>query len=247
MVSVHADRRLASVLLVLAAAVLALAGSAWSKSHAQERDSRTLRGTGGNDVLRGGAQNDILEGLAGNDSLYGGGGADRLYGSGGNDLLSGGAGDDMLAGGPGRDRFSCGPGHDVVYASASSTVSRDCEVVHRAGSPAPSPGVSTGAYRGDTVSFDLSPDAKTVSNLRIDFTGACPPAGNAHIQVSDSGPFPVHADRTFNANEQRAGGEKVTLNGVLDNGGAAHGTFELKTTAGGFSCDTGSVSWRAHH
>ena len=67
------------------------------------------------------------------------------------------------------------------------------------------------------------------------------------MQVSDSGPFPVHADRTFNVDEQRAGGEKVTLNGVLDNGGAAHGTFELKTTAGGFSCDTGSVSWRAHH
>src|SRR5207302_8900237 len=141
---VHAGRRLASVLLVLAAAVLALAGSAWSKSHAPERDSRTLRGTGGNDVLRGGAQNDILEGLAGNDSLYGGGGADRLYGSGGNDLLSGGAGDDMLAGGPGRDRFSCGSGHGADYASRSTTVAREVEAVRRGSAASPSACGATG-------------------------------------------------------------------------------------------------------
>lgn len=250
MVSLHADRRLAGVVLVFAAAVLALAGSARTSTGAHARAGRVLRGTNGPDVLRGTARNDILEGLDGNDRLYGGAGADRLYGGGGNDYLFGGPGDDKLMGGPGIDHFSCGPGHDVVYTNAAGIVGRDCEVVHRSGSPGVGGGgggVASGAYHGDMVSFDVSSDAKSISNLKIDFAGGCPPASNAHIQVADSGPFGVRSDHTFAVDGKSNGGVSITVHGTLENGGVAHGTFDLHADVAGVTCDTGSVDWRAQH
>jgi Ca2+-binding RTX toxin-like protein len=239
MVSSHADRRLAGVVLVLAAAVLALAGAAWTRPGVADRESRLVKGTNGNDLLQGGAGGDTLEGLGGNDRLYGRRGADRLYGGPGNDRLFGGPGDDKLAGGPGADRFSCGSGRDIVYTNRSSGVSRDCEIVHRTATPAL--GLATGNYRGDTVSFELAGDAKTISNLKIAFTGQCPPGTGTQIQIADSGPFAVHADRTFAIDEQETNGDTVKLNGAIQNGGVAEGTFELHTSA----CDTGSVNWSA--
>src|SRR6476661_1062277 len=126
MVSPRADRRLAGVASVLAAAVLALAGGARTQPL---RADAVVKGTNGSDVLRGGPGSDILEGLGGNDRLFGRGGADRLYG------------------GPGADRFSCGSGRDAVYTNAAGGVSRDCEIVHRTATPAP--GLLSGTYRGD--------------------------------------------------------------------------------------------------
>jgi Ca2+-binding RTX toxin-like protein len=239
MVSSHADRRLAGVVLVLAAAVLALAGAAWTKPGAADRASRLVKGTSGNDLLQGGARGDTLEGLGGNDRLYGRRGADRLYGGAGNDRLFGGPGDDKLAGGPGADRFGCGRGRDIVYTNPSGGVSRDCEIVHRTATPPP--GLATGSYRGDIVSFQLAGDAKTISNLKIDFKGQCPPGASTQIQIADSGPFAVQADRTFAVDEQETNGDTVKLNGAIKNGGVAEGTFELHTSA----CDTGSVNWSA--
>jgi hypothetical protein len=244
MVSPRADRRVAGVLLALAAAVLALAGGAWTKTGIADRSARLLKGTNGNDVLRGGPRNDILEGLDGNDRLYGGPGADRLYGGAGNDLLFGGPGNDVLVGGPGVDHFSCGGGRDVVYTNEASGVSRDCEIVHR--SKTPVAGVVTGSYRGDTISFDLLADGKTISNLKIEFTGNCSGA-NTRIQVADSGPFTVKSDRTFAIEEQQANGATVKVNGVFQSGGVATGTFEVHTTVAEVTCDTGTVAWTAKH
>jgi hemolysin type calcium-binding protein len=244
MVSPRADRRLAGVVLVLAAAVLALAGAAWTRSETADNASRLIKGTSGSDLLRGGMRGDILEGLGGNDRLYGRGGPDRLYGGAGNDRLFGGPGDDKLAGGPGVDRFSCGRGRDIVYTSKAGGVSRDCEIVHRGAIPAP--GLATGSYRGKAVSFQLSADAKRISNLRLDFRGQCSPSGGStRIQIANSGPWPVNADRTFTIEELSSGGDRTKLSGRLEDGGIAKGTFELQATIAGVACDTGSVSWSA--
>jgi hypothetical protein len=48
-------------------------------------------------------------------------------------------------------------------------------------------------------------------------------------------------DRTFTVEEQEGDGDKVKLNGVIQNDGRATGAFELQ--AG--TCDTGSVTWTA--
>jgi hypothetical protein len=244
MVSPLADRRLAGVVLVLAAAVLALAGAAWTRSGAADRASRVIKGTNGNDLLRGGKGGDILEGLGGNDRLYGRRGADRLYGGAGNDRLFGGAGDDKLAGGPGVDRLSCGSGRDIVYTNSSGAVSRDCEIVHRGATPGP--GLATGTYRGETVSFQLSADAKTISNLKLDFRGQCSPGGGStQIQTANSGPWPVNPDRTFTIEELKPDGDSMKLGGRFEDGGLAQGTFQLHATIADVVCDTGSVSWSA--
>jgi Ca2+-binding RTX toxin-like protein len=244
MVSPRADWRLAGVVLVLAAAVLALAGAAWTKSGVADGASRLVKGTNGNDLLRGGRRGDILEGLGGNDRLYGRRGADRLYGGAGNDRLLGGAGDDKLAGGPGVDCLNGGSGRDIVYTNSAGVVSRDCETVHRRATP--SPGLATGSYRGQTVSFQLSADAKTISNLKLDFRGQCfGGGGSTRIQTANSGPWPVNSDRTFTIEELESDGDSMKLGGRFENGGFAQGTFELHATIADVACDTGSVSWRA--
>lgn len=245
MVSPRADRRLAGVASVLAAAVLALAGAARTQPALPDRVGALLRGTNGNDVLRGGPRADILEGLGGNDRLYGGPGDDRLYGGAGNDLLFGGPGNDLLVGGPGVDHFSCGSGRDVVYTNAASSVSRDCEIVHRARSTTPAPGLVTGDYKGDAVSFHFDAGAKSITNLKIDFSGQCSGA-STRIQIADSGPFGVQADGTFAIVVQKSNGDTTKVNGAVQSGGTAKGTFELHTSLGGATCDTGSVGWTAH-
>jgi Ca2+-binding RTX toxin-like protein len=239
MVSSRADGRLAGVVCALAAAALVLVAGSWAEPDMASRVSRLVKGTNGNDLLRGARSGDILEGLGGNDRLYGRAGADRLYGGAGNDRLFGGPGDDKLAGGPGTDRFSCGSGRDIVYTTPASGVSRDCEIVHRGATPAP--GLTGGTYRGDSVSFQLARDLKTISRVAIDFKGQCPAGTMTRIQIARSGPFAVQTDKTFNLDEQEADGDKVKLSGAIQNGGQATGTFELQTAA----CDTGSVTWTA--
>jgi len=239
MVSLRADRRLAGVVCAFAAAALVLAVGTWAEPDMSSRLTRLVKGTNGNDLLRGTSRGDVLEGLGGNDRLYGRAGADRLYGGAGNDRLFGGPGDDKLAGGPGEDRISCGRGRDIVYTTPAGAVSRDCEIVHRGGPPAA--GISAGAYRGDSVSFRLAPDLKTISQLAIDFAGQCPAGTTTRIQIARSGPFAVQGDGTFSVDEQEADGDKVDLSGAIRTGGQATGTFDLKTA----TCDTGSVSWNA--
>ena len=54
-------------------------------------------------------------------------------------------------------------------------------------------------------------------------------------------------DGTFAIDEQKTNGDTVKVNGKVAAGGSANGTFELRTTAGGIACDTGSVNWTARH
>jgi Ca2+-binding RTX toxin-like protein len=239
MVSSRADRRLAGVVCAFAAAALGLAAGTWAEPDMSSRTSRLVKGTNGNDILRGARSADILEALGGNDRLYGRAGADRLYGGAGNDRLFGGPGDDKLAGGPGTDHFSCGSGRDIVYTTRAGGVSRDCEIVHRGATTAP--GLTGGTYRGDTVSFQLARDLKTISHLAINFNGQCPAGTTTRIQIARSGPFAVQTDQTFGLDEQEADGDRVKLSGAIQNGGQATGTFELQTP----TCDTGSVTWTA--
>ena len=117
-------------------------------------------------------------------------------------------------------------------------MSRDCEIVHRGASPANATG---GTYRGDSVSFQLSRDLKTISQLMIDFNGQCPAGTTTRIQIARSGPFMVETDKTFSLDEQEADGDKIKLSGAIQDGGQATGTFELQTAL----CDTGSVTWTA--
>ena len=74
--------------------------------------SRSIVGTGRNDVLRGTGGDETVSGLGGNDRLFGGRGDDRLLGGRGNDRLLGGPGNDRLGGGPGNDRLLGGAGRD---------------------------------------------------------------------------------------------------------------------------------------
>ena len=238
MVSLGVDSRLAGVVCAFAAAALVLAVGTWAEPNMSSRVSHLVKGTNGNDLLQGTRSGDILEGLGGNDRLYGRAGADRLYGGAGNDRLFGGPGDDKLAGGPGADRISCGSGRDIVYTTPAGGVSRDCEIVHRGASPANAIG---GTYRGDSVSFELARDLKTISQLAIDFNGQCPAGTTTRIQIARSGPFMVQTDKTFSLDEQEADGDKIKLSGAIQNGGQATGTFELQTAL----CDTGSVTWTA--
>ena len=103
------------------------------------------------------------------------------------------------------------------------------------------PRLSGGTYRGDSVSFQLAVDLKTISHLEIDFNGQCPAGTTTRIQIARSGPFGVQTDKTFSLDEQEANGDKVKLSGAIQNGGQATGTFGLQTA----TCDTGSVTWTA--
>jgi sugar lactone lactonase YvrE len=124
------------------------------------RSTRLLRGLAGHDRLVGGPGfnhvegsfgDDRLRGEAGNDHLFGSLGRDHLVGGSGDDLLDGGPNDDVLVSGTGRgqifggsgdDRIdtsagrgtivNCGEGRDLVLASRTTRVGRDCEHVRRA-------------------------------------------------------------------------------------------------------------------
>lgn len=67
-----------------------------------------LNGTAGDDTLTGTAQDETIDGLAGNDTLKSGGG---------NDALRGGSGDDAIFSGPGNDSIDGGDGYDYLYYS----------------------------------------------------------------------------------------------------------------------------------
>ncbi|HXY84568.1 MAG TPA: hypothetical protein VEH52_03720 [Gaiellaceae bacterium] len=237
-----------AVALAVALAVLALAGAAWTRTILGTHRSDVIRGTNGPDVIRGGPGNDILMGLGGNDVLRGGSGADRLYGGAGDDRLYGGPGNDVIAGGPGADRIDCGPGKDVVYADSSDAVAKNCEIVHRAASTSPPPSGAAGTYTGGPIGFLVSTDGKSVANLHIDYAGPCPPLGDTHFTIDESGPWPLQSNGTFAVNDT-SNGATVVVQGSLDGNGNAAGTFDIHTDVdvqgAHVECDTGTVSWTA--
>lgn len=62
-----------------------------------------LRGTAGDDTLTGTSADELIEGLAGSDELKSGGGDDTLLGGPGDDVLRSGRGNETLDGGDGYD------------------------------------------------------------------------------------------------------------------------------------------------
>jgi hypothetical protein len=90
----------------------------------------------------------------------------------------------------------------------------------------------------------VQPDGRTVSNLRVEFSGTGPTSGaGSQISVADSGPWSIQADHTFTIDES-GGSAHLRLNGVF-NGEDASGSCQLQTTdgAGATRCDTGSLGW----
>jgi hypothetical protein len=57
----------------------------------------------------------------------------------------------------------------------------------------------------------------------------------------------VQPDRTFAIAETESDGDTLTLDGHFEDGTIARGTFEVHATIIGETCDTGAVSWTAHH
>src|SRR5206468_4057240 len=85
--------------------------------------------------LNGGMGDDVIVGGAGNDVLIGGGGRDSLSGGDGDDLIySLGRGSDYVRS-KSTNNISCGAGTDGVYATATDTVSADCDKVVRGVDP----------------------------------------------------------------------------------------------------------------
>lgn len=247
MFRLRSRRRLAGVAFAFAAAVLASAAAAWAFQGGSTQQGRVVKGTDRADALRGTRRNDILEGLGGSDRLRGLKGQDRLYAGAGNDRLWGGRGADKLMGGPGRDVIHCGPGKDVVYADSSDSVAKDCEIVHGRPLQTPPNGLAApGPYRGGNVSFRVQPDGRTIANLKVDYSGTCPPSGaSSKISIADTGPWSIQPDRTF-AIDESSSSSHLKLNGGFS-GDAASGSFQLQTTddAGATKCDTGSLGWSA--
>jgi Ca2+-binding RTX toxin-like protein len=241
-------KRVAGVAFAFAAAVLALAVASWARTTDGFHRDLIVKGTSGPDVLTGTSRGDIIEALGGPDRLYGLRGADRLYAGGGNDQLSGGAGADKLSAGPGVDVIRCGPGRDVVYADSADRVAKDCEIVQRSSQPRSGGLARPGAYGGGAVSFRVEPDGRTIVSLRVDYVGDCPPLGNSHISVANSGPWAIDANRTFAVDDNEVDSSHLVLAGsfAVD---SASGNFDLHTTvdAGGkhLECDTGNVAWQA--
>ena len=248
MFRLRSRRRLAGVAFVIAAAMLASAAAAWALQARSSHQGRIVKGTERGDVLTGTRRNDILEGLGGADRLRGLKGQDRLYAGAGNDRLWGGPGADKLMGGPGRDVIRCGRGKDVVYADNEDVVAKDCEVVHGRPLQVPPNGLAgPGLYRGGNISFRVQPDGRTIVNLKVDYSGSCPPrGGNSQISVADSGPWAIQADKTFAVEENDPGSTHMKLNGGFS-GEKAAGSFQLQpmSQGGSVECDTGAVNWSA--
>jgi hypothetical protein len=237
-------RQLSLLLLVVALALPQLAAGAAAKR---------IVGTARNDVLRGTARADAIYGRAGNDRVYGRGGDDRLYG---------GAGNDRLYGGRGADRFSCGPGRDSVYADAHDTVSPDCEVVRGLKPkppppppPPPPPLVAPGHYVAPTnqsrdVSFDVTGDGATITNLRMEYNATCQPPGTIPGAIATfTGTVPITPTRTFSLSTATADGSlTIAINGSFDAEGTVTGTFQAHTVKTGpnaqqYVCDSGVVEF----
>jgi Ca2+-binding RTX toxin-like protein len=89
-----------------------------------------ISGTGGKDKLAGTDGGDSIRGKGGADKIKGGRGDDCLRGGRGRDRVGGGQGNDEIHVRGGRpDRARCGPGEDIVVASPSDAVARNCERV----------------------------------------------------------------------------------------------------------------------
>jgi Ca2+-binding RTX toxin-like protein len=108
----------ATVLVVLAGAVVAADSTC---------DGGGCVGTRGTDTITGSSGDDLIAGLEGNDTINSGSGRDVVYGDEGDDTIN-----VRITGplGPGDgDEVHCGPGkRDRVLYDSADTVAKDCEI-----------------------------------------------------------------------------------------------------------------------
>jgi Ca2+-binding RTX toxin-like protein len=108
----------ATVLVVLAGAVVAADSTC---------DGGGCVGTRGTDTITGSSGDDLIAGLEGNDTINSGSGRDVVYGDEGDDTIN-----VRITGplGPGDgDEVHCGPGkRDRVLYDSVDTVAKDCEI-----------------------------------------------------------------------------------------------------------------------
>ncbi len=116
---------------------LTLTGSAAIDGTGNEL-ANSLIGNEAANLLSGGDGDDFLYGRGGDDTLFGGAGNDRLTGDAGADLLAGGQGDDIYYVDSEFDRVleHVGEGTDLVYSSASHTLTAEVENLILTGSAA---------------------------------------------------------------------------------------------------------------
>jgi RTX calcium-binding nonapeptide repeat (4 copies) len=231
--------RLRILIVVVAGALLASAGSVLAS---------TIVGTAGDDSLRGTPRADKLYGKAGND---------KLYGFRGNDLLVGGAGNDLLVGGAGADRLVCGLGRDTAQADARDKVASDCEIVRGLVPPPQAPPAAPGLYCGPTsqdllICFEVAGGAsaeRTIPTMRLTVQMACEPSRQLFYSFEIRSHVTVRSDRTFIAPVSLAGFAAV-VQGEFDSvGTSATGSltvqFAEQQAGVRYECDSGAVSWQA--
>ena len=101
--------------------------------------TRTINGTGGDDVIYAGSGAQTVNGGGGNDTICGGSGEDTLNGDSGNDRIFGDSGADKLNGGTGNSYCEGGSGTDTfvncttVVQKARGNISRSGKRVGKKG------------------------------------------------------------------------------------------------------------------
>jgi len=131
----------------------------------------------------------------------------------------------------------------IAKASATGTIAND-------DAAPPKPGHYGGTTSGGgQVSFDVSADSTSLSNVDISFFAACQPPAILKNELTAAGPFSIAPDGSFDASGA-GGGINVTFNGHWQgDGSSVTGNIQIHQSVddGGthYECDTGSQTWSA--
>lgn len=99
------------------------------------------------------------------------------------------------------------------------------------------------------MTFDVAPGGRTITNVRVEYNAQCqPPATLTGSYATAPGPYPIAADRSFDASGQSADGTLVVmLKGAFDGAGNVSGTFDVHDAIDyqgtHYECDSGLVEW----
>jgi Calx-beta domain-containing protein/hemolysin type calcium-binding protein len=130
----------------------------------------------------------------------------------------------------------------IAKASATGTITND-------DSAPPKPGHYAGTMPSGQVSFDVSADSTSLSNIDFTFFAACQPPAILKNEITAAGPFSIAPDGSFDAS---GGGDgiTVTFNGHWQgDGSSVTGNIQIHQSVddGGthYECDTGNQTWSA--
>jgi RTX calcium-binding nonapeptide repeat (4 copies) len=118
----HAVRRMALLLVVMAAALMVVSGVALAKNIVGTDRGERIVGTENADVIDANGGDDVVIGKKGADRIRGGNGKDKQYGGRGSDII--------YSDGGFRDLVNCGKGIDTAYVDSRDQVA-GCEKVRR--------------------------------------------------------------------------------------------------------------------